>query len=485
MDSKPAALLVLMLAAACGAPVSQDMHLAASAEEAPADGITEVTLRASLAGAPAGAVVTFTIDGPGLLTKTNAAVEQGVATVELYAPFESDLGGAATVTSTVHATASFDGAATADATVSFTVPTDGAPALSARAEPDRVTAGGDDVIRLVVDGRRLSSAAVTLSAAPAGVVSLPASITLDETEPAFFHGTLDVAAPASPADVTVHLSAAGAAADAVLHFVAPDAPQFDLSGTFAEVQYGVVKIGDLIFLDPDPQCVIAPTLLLSRIVQTGRHLEISSETCDVQMPSVRVVFVGESTTTVGPGFVDATNARAPGPLEVELGDGDLGPGAAFQPTVASFSAALVVGADLASPEDALPTTADDPRVADDDNDGNPGVTIHNSNEGDQYCVFRTRTSSMSGSIVDSDGIDGVVIGDTETNILNGGGGGLSPTVTGAPSPFSFRRVDGRNGAPDIAGRDGDPGSISCDDVKSYAAELMADAPPPDTSTACD
>jgi len=72
---------------------------------------------------------------------------------------------------------------------------------------------------------------------------------------------------------------------------------------------------------------------------------------------------------------------------------------------------------------------------------------------------------------------------TENHLITGSGG-LSPTVTGKASPFSFRRVDGKNGTVDISGRDGDPSSISCDDVNAFASELEQLAPPPDTSTAC-
>jgi hypothetical protein len=475
------AVLAVFAVAACGdgAPGTRRLALQASEARAPADGATKVTLTASLPDAPAGAVMTFSVAGVGMLASTNAAVEAGVARVELYAPFEDELGPSSSVTSRVTATASFDPALLATVDVEFTAPTDGAPALDARAEPDHVVAGSGESITIVVDGRRLASNEVTVSTTPPGVIDVPATLTLD----AALHGELTVPAPSSPLDATVRIAAEGASVDVVLHFVAPDAPLFDVSGTFAEVQYGVVEIGGLIFLDPDPQCVIAPTLLLARITQTDRHVRIETTTCAVQMPTVRVILVGESTTTVGPGFVDATNARGGVPLEAELDE--VAPGAAFAPTAASFGVPLIVGAELASDDDALPTTADDARVRDDDNDGFPGVTITNSNQGDQHCVFRTQTTSMTGTIVSSDAIDGVVVGHTETNILNGGGGGLAPTVTGAPSPFAFRRVDGRNGAPDISQRDGDASSISCDDVNAFAAELMALAPPPDTSTACD
>jgi hypothetical protein len=451
------------------------LHLDRS--EAPADGLSIVHVQAALAGAPSGAVVTFAVRGIGLLSATNASVDDGgIAAVDLFAPFEDELTDDV-MTSTVSASILVDGALlSSSAQVSFGTPTEGAPVLDAHAEPDRVVAGSADAITIVVDGRRLTDRVVSVSA-DSTALALPESIELDDA----LHGELVVAAPSAPMDVRVTLSVAGAEPVHVeLHFIAPDAPAFDLSGTFAEVSYGVVKIGDLAFLDPDPQCVVAPTLLLVEIEQQGAHLTLTSTTCDIQMPSVNVILVGTSITTVGPGFIDATNARSTGALSFELAA--VGPGADFNPPASAFDAPLVVGADLDDPDDALPTSADDPRVTDDDGDGLPGVTITNSNQGAQHCVFRTITHGMSGLIESSDVVTGIGTADTESNILNGGG--ISPTVTAQPSPFHFQRVDGRNGAPDIAGRDGDATSISCDDVKAFAAELEAAAPPPDASTAC-
>jgi hypothetical protein len=469
---------IVVAAATCSSSSSSSgpLSLTASAKTAPADGITLVSLSADVDNAPAGGVLSFTVDGVGLLAETNAKLIDGRATASIWAPFESDLGNAASATAKITATASWNPALTATTSVVFTIPDTGAPELSAHATPDRVVAGGPDPITIVVDGRRLSSSTVTLTASPTGVVQVPPTLTLDASG----HGSIAIDPPANPADVTVDLSDGVATANVVLHFIANDAPAFDLSGTFAEVQYGVVEIGGLVFLSPDPQCVIAPTLLLTKFVQTGTHVTITTTTCNVEMPSVSVVLVGESTTTVGPGFVDATNARSTGPLEADFtNDGT------FTPTQPTFGKPLVVGAELANPAtDDLPTTPDDPRVRDDDHDGNPGVTVTNSTEGPQYTVFRTITSSMTGTISSSDAIDGMVAGNTETNLLNGGSGGLSPTVTGKPSPFSFRRVDGKNGTVDISGRDGDPSSISCDDVNAFASELEQLAPPPDTSTAC-
>ncbi|HEY4220547.1 MAG TPA: hypothetical protein VGO62_04375, partial [Myxococcota bacterium] len=244
------------LACACGADPQHALALSVDKKTAPADGLSKLTVNASIADAPAGSVVVFTVEGVGLLKETNVEVINGGASVDLYAPFESELGAQAAVSSTVVATMQ-KGAdvLTARIGVGFTVPIDGAPSLSAHADPDRVVAGGTDPITLVVDGRRLASGDVTLRA-DSTAVTVPPTLTLAATSTGVFHGELAIDPAAAPADVNITISAPGADDVVVaLHFVASDAPAYDLTGTFAEVQYGVVEIGGLIFLSPDPQCV--------------------------------------------------------------------------------------------------------------------------------------------------------------------------------------------------------------------------------------
>ncbi|OGQ12483.1 MAG: hypothetical protein A2138_01680 [Deltaproteobacteria bacterium RBG_16_71_12] len=215
-----------------------------------------------------------------------------------------------------------------------------------------------------------------------------------------------------------------------------------------------------------------------QVEQDGMRVTTTAEVCDIAMPTVNVVLIGESRTWVDPSFVAAMNSAGGDLLAMDVNaDGS------FAPDVASLPPS-VMGASLDGPGDALPTSADDARVRDDDGDGHPGVTIHNSTQGDQYTVSRTRLLTMTGQVVGSDALDAVQTAETESVILNGGSGGLSPVITPMPSPSHLRRVDGRNGAPNIAARDGDAGTVSCADVRAYAAELAAAAPGPDAASAC-
>ncbi len=91
---------------------------------------------------------------------------------------------------------------------------------------------------------------------------------------------------------------------------------------------------------------------------------------------------------------------------------------------------------------------------------------------------------MTGTIESSNVVAGEVTSVTESVIFNSSFGGIGPRITDQPSPFRMVRVDGDNGADDIAGRDGDPSSISCADVTAYASQLEQQAPAPNARTAC-
>lgn len=476
--------LLAALPACTQASTPASLSLAAATSQAPADGLSTVALTATVLGVRQG-VVSFALTGPGLLSATNVALVDGVASVSLYAPFEEELAAAGAVETTVTATIAVDGIAlTGTQLVTFTLPTSGQPVLLVRAEPDRVPANGDTPITVVVDGRRLSGSTVALSTSgPLG--GLPSSLELVDTGDGLSHGELVIPPNVEPGEVTLTLRAEGAApVDIVLRFTAEGEAAFDLNGTFAQVSYGVIEIGNLVFLNPDPQCVIAPTLSLVVVEQTadgdGTRLTLSTETCDIKMGDVNVHFIGRSQTHVDQSFVDAANGGA-NALSFTLAD--VGPGAGFDVPPEDFGDPLVVGAELADPRDPLPTEAEDARVRDDDGDGQPGVTIHNSTQDDQLTCYRTSLLSMVGTIESSDALRGSSEATTESVLFNGGG--ISPTISAKPSPWFMQRVDGRNGAPDIALRDGDPSSISCADIEAFAAELTAAAPAPSPTTACD
>ena len=474
LASLPAALGV-----ACAPQDDAGLALSASASRVSADGLSRIHVSAELGAASQASVLQLELAGPGLLSSTQVPVRAGRAEVDVYAPFEAELS-AGDVASTLTArTQVGELAISGSVSLGFTVPTTGAPLLTARPMPDRVRAGSAEPMVLVIDGRRLTDGVVTLSSDPP-LAALPSSLELQRSGAAF-HGELEIPAPAEPTTVRVEIAGGGAApVVAELHFIGEDDAAFDLGGTFAQVSYSVMEIGGLFFLDPDPQCLVAPTLSLVRQTQDGGVVSLETEVCDIQIPTVNLVWpLGASRTWVDPSFVAAINGRAGAPLVATLArDG------ALTPDPASLNVRGTLGVELGDDE-ALPTDGADPRVVDHDGDGHPGVTIHNDKQGDQYTASRQWTTEFLATAGSSDAVDGTQDGVNESAVFNGGDGGLAPTIENFPSAWHARRVDGRNGSVNIALRDGDGSSISCADVKAYAAELLAAAPGPDPEHACE
>ena len=101
-----AALSVLLAVAACARSATSSLSLSLSEPAAPADGISRVQATARATGLGPASVVSFELAGPGLLSSTQVRVEDGVAAVEIFAPFEDELtGGGASATLTARAVA--------------------------------------------------------------------------------------------------------------------------------------------------------------------------------------------------------------------------------------------------------------------------------------------------------------------------------------------------------------------------------------------
>jgi hypothetical protein len=120
----------------------------------------------------------------------------------------------------------------------------------------------------------------------------------------------------------------------------------------------------------------------------------------------------------------------------------------------------VKGVRLENPEsDPLPTSADDPRVFDQDGDGNPGVTVHvevmGLIGGDIYVVQRDRTR-LSGVVTSDVAIDGLVEWTSEQSVLGAsnafllGGTAVRPDPDLSHSYFRARRVEGHVTCADLA-----------------------------------
>ncbi len=110
----------------------------------------------------------------------------------------------------------------------------------------------------------------------------------------------------------------------------------------------------------------------------------------------------------------------------------------------------VNGVVLDDPEnDPLPTDASDPRVFDQDGDGNPGLTVRVSVaglfQGEVYVVQRDR-SRLSGAVVSADRVEGLVEWTSEQSVLGAsnsfflGGAASRPDPVAEHSYFVARRV---------------------------------------------
>ena len=123
-------------------------------------------------------------------------------------------------------------------------------------------------------------------------------------------------------------------------------------------------------------------------------------------------------------------------------------------TGATFTAgpfADVIGAELDDPaHDAMPTSASDPRVFDQDGDGHPGMTIDISAgwgfvEGSVYLAQRN-IQSMEGTVVATDRIEGFLTVDMEQVILGATRDDFleqlnTPDPTRSANWFVFQQVD--------------------------------------------
>ncbi len=434
----------------------------------PADGLTRSTITVRARDPIAGAVVQLSATG-GALSQSVVPLVDGVATAELYAPLERELGRRESRVIDVIALVALDDDDRLEAATSVTAvpPADGPPLLFVDADPPAAIAGSGDVVTIRVATRRLAAGTALALESDAG--NGEPVVEDDGTALA------TIVATDTPADVTVIVRdpASDASARIVVRFVAPGEPLFDLTGVFAQIGSARVKL-ESGALTPNPQCTLAPSLVLARFVQTGTSLEASYTTCDVAFPPVTSI-VGTVTNQATPEFYAAIPVVEE---SFDIGSGALSARYAPPPSV------VVVGAELDDPEnDALPTDENDARVVDADGDGAPGVTVLNSIGGAQHIVFRN-VGSGTGRIVSSNHIVGDEVGDlvavTETSVF-GIGGAFLPDTKALGSVIELVRIDGRFGAVD-ADSDGD-GEVSCAELVDVAGSVVT-LEPPDTPFDC-
>jgi len=465
------ALGTCIVFAACEAEPPPPLTLVVEPATLPADGLARATVSAQLGFRTEGVVVQFLTSGGALGASAARVDDDGRASVELASDPEAALGLATSRDVTLRALVeiSADERYEATASVRMVAPGDGPPLVFLVAEPPAAFADGASEIALVAYTRRIDAGRTIAFASSAGTVD--GVVDIDDEGIARARLT----APDTPADATVTASdeESGASSSIVVRFVAPGTPQFDLSGTFVQVGSGRVRLRSA-SLVPDPQCVLAPSLVRVDVEQAGLDGTATFTTCDVSLPDVNTL-VGRVSSRAPASFIDAIPA-----VTETFTIADPALGAEWAPP----ASVVVAGAALDDPEsDALPTESDDPRVRDDDGDGNPGVTVENSLGGDQFIVFRNR-GSAHGRIASSVRIVGDTQGDllavTETSVF-GIGGGFVPEREALPSVVELVRIDGRYGAPDLDA-DGD-GERSCEEVRA-AASALALLVVPDTPFDC-
>ncbi len=470
-------LVVVGALAACApaGTATGALELTLGAATLPADGVARTAVTAIVRSDPAGVVVSFSSTG-GLLS-SSAAVPgpDGAASVTLVADREAALFGRAQKPVTVRATVARGQGDVESATAElvFVAPTDGAPSLGVDAEPPAAVADGDSVVTLTVHGRRLDAGTHVTVTSSAGALSAGDVVLADDGAGGLAASTT-LQAPPQPADALVTVrEPSGVTATATVSFVAEGAAQFDLTGTFAQLSPARIRMRAATLV-PNPQCVVAPAYIKVELVQTGADIDATFTTCFVTLAPVKSI-AGTVTEEAPPAFVGAIP-----PVHAHFTLEDVALGAVFDPP----ASVVVSGAALADPgTDALPTSADDPRVRDSDGDGAPGVTIHNSLAGDQNITFRN-TGDTRGRVESGNRIVGDSAGDLsalpESSVL-GAGDAFLPDVEGVPSVWEMVRVDGQNGAPDMD--DNGDGEVSCQEIVD-AADFLFSLEPPSTPLDC-
>ncbi|MBI1944251.1 MAG: Ig-like domain-containing protein [Deltaproteobacteria bacterium] len=460
----------LVLALAAGCPEAPPLSLTVEPATLAADGLTRAVVIARTRDPIEGAVVSFAATG-GALSSSTAALVDGEATVELVAPLERELGRSPERAIALSAFLQLSESERLEATAGVVAlpPTDGPPLLFLDAEPPAAVAGSGGAVVLRVLARRVAAGASLTIDVPGFDADASATVEADGSAVA----ALQV--PATPGDATVTVTepASGATALVVVRFVAEGEPLYDLTGAFAQIGPARVKLVSGA-LAPNPQCAIAPSIILATFVQAGLDVQASYRTCDVTFPPVTSI-VGTITNQATEAFYQAIPVVE---QQFALPNGELGAEYAPPPSI------VVVGAALGDPEhEALPTEAEDPRVEDTDGDGRPGVTVENSLGGLQNIVFRN-IGYAGGQVRSSNRIVGDRPGDllatTETSVF-GIGGAFLPDTTALGSVVELVRIDGRFGAWD-ADVDAD-GAISCAEAKDAAA-AVAELVAPDTPFDC-
>jgi len=236
----------------------------------------------------------------------------------------------------------------------------------------------------------------------------------------------------------------------------------DISGTWAVRVTGAIVVNAPIIGVVHQQMVLT---LLVDIDQQGTNVVADGRYCNRKQESAP----GSLTQVIIPDAWAHTETpmNRPGTFAVS-GDG--------VPVLVIPTMSETMGAVLASPlTDTLPATVDDPRVIDEDSDGNPGITVYLTGialSGQLYAVQRQITS-FAVIPVAADRLEGAVTFSTEQNVL----GSNPPTLA---TLYAQAGQSGADPAPcsstitmvklTVAGVDG--GAVTCDWVRANEPALF-------------
>ncbi len=205
-----------------------------------------------------------------------------------------------------------------------------------------------------------------------------------------------------------------------------------------------------------------------RIHQNGRTVRQHLTLCELSLPTVE----GVAELRIPP----ATEAVIQTKSDEREGDfldrSDPLVGATYIPDPAT----IVVGAELTSDEDPLPTSDDPTNASDEDGDGEPGVTIVAStlvcDQPESLYVALRVSASLAGTIDDLDTISGTVEPELEQSVLGYSDPCLAPAASLPIEITDGSRFLALRTTPE---HDLDQnGNVSCDEISESAVELFGD-----------
>ena len=244
-----------------------------------------------------------------------------------------------------------------------------------------------------------------------------------------------------------------------------DAPQVgSLTGTFAVQAHIHVRL----FID-----LYSHMYFLMEMEQEGRQLRLATTNCEIELPS----YEGVAKMTILPAVMELLRDR-PFVSEGEFLSSDQLP-LAFHPDSQVFH----LGVDFEGRDpftDPLPTVNDLSHQLDEDEDGNPGVTVDveaaTCQEPQQLYVALRTVVRMKAQQVDSwDALEGSLEATLDQEVLGYSDPCLELATSMRPEvqddcTFRALRVDGANGTR-MLDADGD-GDVSCDEVDPHVESLF-------------